>query len=73
MTKRSATVVPTRVGVDRATWSSSGVLLRVVPTRVGVDRERLLSCYTLGAVRTGGLLGHTDTLCILPGFTNLGP
>jgi len=40
---------------------------------VGVDRERLLSCYTLGAVRTGGLLGHTDTLCILPGFTNLGP
>jgi hypothetical protein len=31
-----------------------------------------LTCYVLGATSGGTLLGYTDILCGLPGFTNLG-
>jgi hypothetical protein len=30
-----------------------------------------LTCYVLGATGGGVLMGHTDILCGMPGFTNL--
>jgi hypothetical protein len=31
-----------------------------------------LTCFALGAVRNGALMGYSDLLCGLPGFSNLG-
>src|SRR5581483_3289934 len=31
------------------------------------------TCFSIGAIRGGALVGSTDTLCGLPGFSTLGP
>ncbi len=70
-----AWTAPQGAGQDRyllATFGGATTPLSGAATSAAIQINGL-TCYALGALNGGLLLGYTDQVCGLPGFSNLGP